>query len=72
MAYTDSLLGNGEEKLFEARQSWTILAKQIALRVLAIIALVVIGIVLRTKIGGKPAGNILMAIAFVAALCTFL
>lgn len=67
MAYTDSLLGNGEEKLYETHPSWTTLAERITLRLMAIVALLVLGIFVRVKIGAKPAGNIALIVALVVA-----
>ncbi len=71
MAYVDDLLGNGEEKLYEAHPHWTVLARRIGVRVVAVLLLVALGIVLRVKIGHGKVGWVILLICLAAALVFF-
>ncbi len=71
MAYIDDLLGNGEERLFEAHPHWTVLARRIAGNVFLTIIFVVIGIVAKVKIGRPNVGLIVLAVFLIAAVICF-
>jgi len=77
MAYIDDLLGNGEERLFEAHPHWTVLAKRIAGNAFLTILLLVIGIVAKIKIGSgsgnvnSNVGLVVLAICLIAAAIFF-
>ncbi|MHB8644986.1 MAG: SHOCT domain-containing protein [Thermomicrobiales bacterium] len=71
MAYIDDLLGNGEEKLFEAHPHWTVLARSIAGSAFLTIVLVAIGIVAKVKIPNDNAGLIVLALFLIAAAVFF-
>lgn len=72
MAYIDDLLGNGEEKLFEAHPHWTVLVRRIAGNTLITIALVAIGIVAKIKIDRGNVGLVVLALFLIAAAIFFL
>ncbi len=71
MAYIDDLLGNGEEKLFEAHPHWTVLARRIAGNTVLTILLLAIGIVAKIKIGHGNVGLIVLALFLIAAAVFF-
>jgi uncharacterized membrane protein YdbT with pleckstrin-like domain len=67
MAYIDSILGHGEEKLYVAHRHMIFLIARTAVRILIALVLVVLGIVLKIKVDGMAA-NILLLICIAAAL----
>ncbi len=67
MAYIDSILGHGEEKLYVAHRHVIFLIARTAVRVLIALALIVLGIVLKVKAHGMAA-NILLVVCIAAAL----
>ncbi len=75
MAYIDDLMGNGEERLFEAHPHWTVLAKRIAGNAFLTVLLLVIGIVAKIKISDRNVngniGLIVLAVFLIAAVIFF-
>jgi uncharacterized membrane protein YdbT with pleckstrin-like domain len=71
MAYIDSILGHGEEKLYVAHRHVIFLIARTAVRVLIALVLIALGIVLNVKVhdrGHAMAGNILLLVCIAAAL----
>ncbi|MDQ6603723.1 MAG: PH domain-containing protein [Chloroflexota bacterium] len=71
MAYIDDLMGNGEERLFEAHPHWTVLAQRIVGSAFLTILLIVIGVAAKVKVGHGNVGLILLAIFLIAAAVFF-
>jgi uncharacterized membrane protein YdbT with pleckstrin-like domain len=67
MAYIDSILGHGEEKLYVAHRHVIFLIARTVVRILIVLVLLVLGIVLKIKVHGMTA-NILLVICIAAAL----
>jgi uncharacterized membrane protein YdbT with pleckstrin-like domain len=67
MAYIDSILGHGEEKLYVAHRHVIFLIARVAVRILIALILVILGIVLKIKVSGMAA-NVLLIICIAAAL----
>ena len=68
MAYLDNILGHGEEKLYVSHRHIIFLIARIALRVLAAIVLLAIGIILKVKVQGTPGLVLLMVFLAVALI----
>jgi uncharacterized membrane protein YdbT with pleckstrin-like domain len=71
MAYIDSILGHGEEKLYVAHRHVIFLIARTVVRILIALVLIVLGIVLKVKVHDKGHGmaaNILLLICIAAAL----
>jgi uncharacterized membrane protein YdbT with pleckstrin-like domain len=71
MAYIDSILGHGEEKLYVAHRHVIFLVARVAVRILIALVLIVLGIVLKVKVhnnGHDMAANILLLVCVAAAL----
>lgn len=66
MAYLDNILGHGEEKLYVAHRHIIFLIARVALRLLAALVLLAIGIVLKVKVQGTPGLVLLMVFLAVA------
>lgn len=71
MAYIDSILGHGEEKLYVAHRHVIFLIARTAVRILIALVLIALGIVLSVRVhdrGHAMAGNILLLVCIAAAL----
>ena len=67
MAYVDSILGHGEDKLYVAHRHVIFLIARTVVRILIALVLIVLGIGLKVKVHGMAA-NILLIICLAAAL----